>query len=303
MRLAFIFAAFLGIYLFFAAWVPTEVVITGEEFAAKNPISVPYSNLVTMKPSKDVAVGDDGTRYIDVKLFGIVPVRRIKVELLPFDSVILGGQLLGFRADIAGTDRVATGLGTLTYVNPENLNFAAMGHKMNDYETGKSVDIDGGRIYQNQVIGVDKSVGKKVGTYRSSVRGGSAPEGDIHSSNDFGVYGCLRADSELGRGEAVGIISRYNVVPGRAKLRTTLDNEVREFCIEIVKTRFQKRPSNKSMIIRIVDKELLAATGGIVHGMSGSPILQNGKIVGALTHVVLGDASKGYGIYVDFIFR
>jgi stage IV sporulation protein B len=76
---------------------------------------------------------------------------------------------------------------------------------------------------------------------------------------------------------------------------------VKEFDCEIVKTRFQKNPSTKSMVIRITDREILEQSGGIIHGMSGSPILQDGKIVGALTHVVLGDASRGYGIYIDFV--
>jgi len=293
-------AMVLTIYSFFYITLPTDVRITGEEFSRSRPIVT--QKLVTQRTNEDAFVGDDEWRFIKVKLFGLIPIRKIKVDILPFERVIVGGQLLGFHAEIADDERSLTGLGTLTYVNPENVNLESMGHRMNDYETKKSVDGIGGKIYINSVIGIERSEGKKVGTYRSSIRNaGVSSEGDIHSSNSFGVYGCLSSGSKLSKAGELPLSSRYNVVPGRAKLRTTLDGEVRDFDIEIVKTRFQKKPSSKSMIVRIVDKELLEKTGGIIHGMSGSPIIQKGRVVGALTHVVLGDPSKGYGIYIDFM--
>ena len=293
------FAIILACFAFFQVTLPSNVVITNDEFSSTRPLQTHY--LVTQRTNTEAVVGDDEARFISVKLFGFIPVKRVKVDILPFEEVIAGGRLLGLYAQVDNEKGFVTGLGTLTYVNPENLNFAALGHKMNDYETGKSVDVLGGKIYKNSVVGIEKSAGKKVGIYKSSLRGESEAEGEIHTSNAFGVYGCLRSDSDLAKGEAVGLVSRWGVTPGRAKLRTTLEGEVRDFDIEIIKTRFQKKPSNKSMIIRVVDKELLAKTGGIIHGMSGSPIIQNGKVVGALTHVVLGDASKGYGIYIDFV--
>jgi len=279
--------------------VPSEVLLTGEEFARTSPIVLQHGHMVTQRTNKDAVVGDDEARFINVKFLGFIPVKRVRVDLLQLDKVIVGGRLLGLHADTG--DKMVTGLGTLTYINPENNNFAALGHRMNDFETGRSVDVVGGRIYKNEVIGIDRSAGKRVGTYRSSLRSGGDPEGDIHRSNAFGLYGCLRTASNLIDGDIATLSTRWNVVPGRAKLRTTLDGEVRDFDIEIIKTRYQKKPSNKSMIVRIVDKELLQRTGGIIHGMSGSPILQNGRVVGALTHVVLGDPSKGYGIYIDFV--
>ena len=290
--------------------VPSYVAITGEEFSRSAPINLHHSRLVKQSTNATGLVGDDEARYIDVKLLGIIPLKRVRVELLPFDKVIPGGQLLGLRAKIEeiktedGRSKLeTTGLGTLTFVNPENLNFASLGHKFSDYETGQTVSVKGGRVYKNNVVGIDKSKVKKVGTYKSGVRSGKGldADGEIHYGNAFGVFGCLRPDSELGKAEVLSLTSRYNVVPGRAKLRTTLDNEVREFDIEIVKTKFQKKPNAKSLVVRIVDKELLEKTGGIIHGMSGSPIIQNGRVVGALTHVMLNNPAMGYGVYIDFM--
>jgi len=140
---------------------------------------------------------------------------------------------------------------------------------------------------------------------RSTLRQGSSKkQGTVISSNQGGVFGCLFADSEILK-EATKmypVASRYSVRPGKAKLRTTIDEGApQEYDIEIVKTHYQAKRATKSMVVRITDKELLAKTGGIVHGMSGSPIIQKGKVVGALTHVIVGDATKGYGIYIDFV--
>jgi len=334
----------------------------------------------------------DGTshKYIDLKLFGLIKVRRIKVDVLPVDELAVGGIPVGFSVKMDGVMVVenvlqyglkkgdtikrittkgqaddsraydteissikdfnafvarldkgknelivkfnrggqmlstkveynndgirtlgiwlkdeTTGVGTLTYVNPQNNNFAALGHNITDHDTGVHIDVRGGDVYRTNILGLTKSQGRKVGELRSTLRQGSCKkQGTVISSNNGGVFGCLFADSEILE-EATKIYpvaSRYSVRPGKAKLRTTIDDgPPREYDIEILKTYYQSKRATKSLVIRITDKELLAKTGGIVHGMSGSPIIQNGKIVGALTHVIVGDATKGYGIYIDFV--
>ena len=357
---------------------PEHVQLTESEFAQGHPIYLPKSKYLKQQTNHEARVGEDCERYVDMKLFGFIPVRRIKVDLLPFENVIAGGQLIGFNAKVDGivitadareqglkkgdiiievnenpvnsvTDLEAflatktgrtvilvkllrggraielplkvedssigvwlkdetTGVGTLTYINPANNNFASLGHKMNDFETSTAVNLRGGTIHQTEILGVNKSKSKTAGSYKSILKNGIAGsdkkgEGDILSSNQFGVFGCLYTESILTQEQPTySVSSRYNVRPGKAKIRTTLsDGTTCEFDCEIIKTRFQKKPTTKSMVIRITDKRLLESNGGIIHGMSGSPIIQNGKIVGALTHVVLGDASKGYGIYIDFV--
>jgi len=369
---------FVVVPVYLSSTLPDNVRLTDSEFAGTNPIYLPRSRFVQQETNSDSAVGEDAERYVQLKLFGFIPVKRVKVDLLPFENVIAGGQLIGFQAKVDGiivtadsreqglkkgdiiievnekpVDSLAdleeilktkvgktvilvkllrggksfelplkvedgsigvwlkdetAGIGTLTYVNPQNNNFASLGHKLNDFETATSVDVRGGTVHNTSIINVDKSVGKKVGSYKSVLNnsiehGTNKGEGDILSSNSFGVFGCLYNESKF-LTDAINypVASRYNVKPGKAKLRSTLAcGTTEEFDIEIIKTRFQKKPSTKSMVIRVTDKRLLDGMGGIIHGMSGSPIIQNGKIVGALTHVVLGDSAKGYGIYIDFI--
>ena len=370
--------------LYVTSTMPDEVRLTGAEFSNNRAIYVPYSRLVRQSTNFDTVVGEDCEKYVQLKLFGLIPIRRIKVDLMPFDTVIPGGHTIGFLAQIGGAlvtrdsecgklekgdiihtidgkevsgladfdgfresskakthhdlviDRrgkerdirienkpqlgvwlkdETSGVGTLTYINPANNNFASLGHRLSDFETGTNVDVRGGTIHTTNIVGIEKSVGKQVGSYKSVLRRPVHPtlpevrtakdtsQGEITSSNFSGVFGCLFSDSNfLKDGKPLPVSSRYNVKPGKATLRTTIDNSgPREFDIEIVKTRFQRKPSTKSMIVRVTDKELLEKTGGIIHGMSGSPIIQDGKVVGALTHVVLGDCSKGYGIYIDFV--
>ena len=195
-------------------------------------------------------------------------------------------------------------MGVLTYVNLENNNFAALGHKVTDYETGTHIDIRGGDVFTTNIIGIDKSDRTRVGEFKSALRSSNGKQGVVHTSNQGGVFGCLFADSQITKSAniIVPVTSRYGVRPGAAKLRTSLDGTtVEDFEIEIIKTSFQKTRNVKSMVIRVTDQTLLDRTGGIIHGMSGSPIIQNGNLVGALTHVILGDTTKGYGIYIDFV--
>jgi len=369
---AFLFAfsfviIFIAVPAAMASRLPNHVRLTDDEFASMQPIHIPRSQFVKQNTNKITTVGEDDKRFVELKLFGVIPIKKVKVDIMPFDKVIPGGNLIGFKAQVEGVlvtsnsedgklkkgdiikragdtqvhsiaclnhvldkeydGRLAiegirknqtfkteleitkgeslgvflkdetSGIGTVTYINPENNNFASLGHRMNDFETATHVDLRGGTIHDVNILGYDKSNTKKVGGYKSVLN--PTKKGDILTSNNFGVFGCL---SEIAEGKPYKVTSRYNVKPGRAKVRTTsTSGEVRDYDIEIVKTRFQRKPSTKSMIVRITDKELLANQGGIIHGMSGSPIIQNGRVVGALTHVMLGDFSKGYAIYIDFV--
>jgi len=115
------------------------------------------------------------------------------------------------------------------------------------------------------------------------------------------VYGPL---SDLYYDEPLPICSQYDVKVGKASILTTVDEEgVKEFEIRIVKVNVQQHPSSKGMVIEITDPELLARTGGIVQGMSGSPIIQDGKIVGAITHVFVNDPKRGYGIFIEWMLE
>jgi len=336
---------------------PDDIKLTQEEITNKQRISP--NQFVKGIYDKDAMVDDEGKAWVDLKLFGFIKVKRIKVDVLPFDRAIAGGVPVGFSAKTNGVivltggeshntengsrkarykrgdvitnmDGVpitsvedfekhldgknmglwvkdeTSGVGMLTYINPANNNFAALGHKLVDFETGAGVNCRAGHVYLCNVIGVEKCRARKIGELKSTLRkGNGSVQGSVLSSNSRGVFGCFNEDSEfmeLCRDNVYPVGSRYSVRPGKATILAALDGEnIEEYDIEIIKTRVQKREQNKGLILRITDKRLLEKTGGIIHGMSGSPIIQNGKLVGALTHVMVGDYTKGYGIYVDFM--
>jgi stage IV sporulation protein B len=282
-----------------------------------------------------------------LKLFGLFPLKRVSVDVLPYDKLVAGGIPVGFIAKTDGVvvlhdahgyrrgegitsidsatitsvrdmERVlgskrpgiwvkddTSGVGTLTYVNPENNNFAALGHKLVDNETGADVNLRSGEVYTCNVLGVEPSKADKIGTLQSTLRKAThGVQGSVLSSNSRGVFGCLNSDSVIldWCKNVYPIASRYSVKPGKATILVALDGEnVVEYDAQIVKTRYQKNNSGKGIILKITDPRLLEQAGGIVHGMSGSPIIQNGHFVGAVTHVIAGDVTRGYGIYIDFI--
>ena len=129
--------------------------------------------------------------------------------------------------------------------------------------------------------------------------------GELDKNNKFGVYGTFSSKfADRFSADVVEVASRDEIKGGKAKIRCTIDGaEPKYYDIEIVKTYFQEKQDNKSMFIRVTDKELLEKTGGIIQGMSGSPIIQNGKLVGAVTHVFVSDPTKGYGVYADWMIN
>jgi len=328
------------------ALMPGDIRLTTSEIEQKQGISP--NQFVTTRYDK-IVMTDEGKRtWIDLKLFGIIPIKRVMVDVLPYETVYAGGMPIGFvaktdgvivlqdgrgykRGDVITSYNSATitsvddlerhlggkklgiwckddtsGVGTITYINPENNNFAALGHKLVDFETGAAVNLRSGNVYVCNMLGIEKSSNKSVGQYQSSLKKGSdGVQGSIISSNSRGVFGCLNDTSvvlETARKQIYPVASRYSVKPGKATILTAIDGEnVREYDVVIEKTRYQKNRADKGIILRITDKELLAQTGGIVHGMSGSPIIQNGHIVGAVTHVMTSNVTRGYGIYIDFV--
>jgi stage IV sporulation protein B len=227
--------------------------------------------------------------------------QNVTVQMLRNNKTV-GGTIA--EPETLSTRDSTAGVGILTFVNPQNNNFSALGHQMGDFDTGASINLRGGEIKAVNTFGIEKTVGQKTGVIKSSLKSSSPSQGSIIRGDRFGICGCLTADSEILKLAAttMPIATRYNVRPGKAILRTSLDSaEIEEFECEILKTRFQNKKADKSMVIRLTDERLLSKTGGILHGMSGSPIIQNGHLVGALTHATTHDPAKGYAVYIDFV--
>ena len=189
----------------------------------------------------------------------------------------------------------AAGIGTMTFYDPATGKFAGLGHGVCDIDTGEMLPFSDGDIVSARITGCYKGQKGKAG----ELCGIFSPEtiGILLSNNTKGVYGVLAKFSS--RNEAIPIALKKEVKEGKAEIISTVDESVPcRYEVEISNINFTSG-ENKNMVIKITDVELIEKTGGIVQGMSGSPIIQDGKLVGAVTHVLVGDPTKGYGIFAE----
>lgn len=193
----------------------------------------------------------------------------------------------------------ASGIGTMTFIDPESGKFGALGHGICEGD-GAVVPISGGRISNAEITSVQKGEkgipGELVGIFSEDEK----TCGEVEMNTDNGIFGNI-APNTLNNTDsrAIYTASRSEVTEGAATILSNIEgNQVREYSAEIVKINDDKDAS-KGMIIKITDSELIEKTGGIVRGMSGSPIIQNGKLVGAITHVFINNPVRGYGIFIE----
>ena len=187
-----------------------------------------------------------------------------------------------------------TGIGTLTYIDPKTTIFGALGHEITERSTGERFEIKDGKIFKATVTDNTKSENGSPGE-KNAIYDESITYGSINSNKDSGIFG--KYSSELLDTEALEVGSKDDIKKGKATIRTVINgNEVKEYDINILN--INKDSEIKNILFEITDEELLNETGGVIQGMSGSPIIQNNKIIGAVTHVIVSDAKKGYGIFI-----
>jgi len=187
-----------------------------------------------------------------------------------------------------------TGIGTLTFIDPETNKYGALGHSITDSKTNVRFDIKEGKIFKSDVLSIDKSRDGTTGEKNAKFYFDTI-YGTIDKNLETGIYGTYSDDYNTNELIQVGSIDDIQV--GKAYIKTTLDNnEIENFDIEIFE--IDKNSETKNIFFKIIDQDLLDKTGGIVKGMSGSPIIQNNKIIGAVTHTVISDNTKGYGISI-----
>ncbi|MBS6456623.1 MAG: SpoIVB peptidase [Firmicutes bacterium] len=190
------------------------------------------------------------------------------------------------------------GIGTMTYYDPESGSFGALGHGITDVDTAQLMSLGSGSIMETTVKAVKKGEKGEPG----ELKGDFSVQRDVGTvtvNSDGGIFGTVSDADFPARSQAVPVAGAEEVKPGSAVILSTVSGEeIREYQVEIVKV-FRDADSTRNLLLRITDPELLQATGGIVQGMSGSPILQNGKLVGAVTHVMINDPSQGYGIFAE----
>lgn len=194
-------------------------------------------------------------------------------------------------------DAVA-GIGTLTYLNPEDNSYGALGHGISDSKTNTLVPLRNGELFLSTVQSVKKGKsgepGELVGSFDTS-----AIFANIAKNTEAGIFGKIKNPELLHGDGALPIAKRGEIKKGEATILSNVEgDEVKEYKIEIMHI-YHGGEATKNMLIRATDPALLEKTGGIVCGMSGSPILQDGKIIGAVTHVLVNDPTRGYGIFIE----
>lgn len=197
------------------------------------------------------------------------------------------------------------GVGTLTFYDGKTNKFAALGHPITDADTGTILSISSGQIVTSSIVSVRKGARGNPGELKGIFVDEDVTLGDILKNTQCGIFGITDkslVNSSFNKPIKIGL--RDEIKEGPAKIITTIDGtEPRAYDIEIQKLLQQDNPGPKSMIIKVTDSKLLEKTGGIVQGMSGSPIIQNNKIVGAVTHVLINKPDVGYGIYIEWMLK
>lgn len=187
------------------------------------------------------------------------------------------------------------GIGTVTFVR-QNGSYAALGHEIFDADTDTHLPSADGVINACKILGIKQGKKGEAGAILASILADKI-YGTITCNNRFGIAGKYERATDMGN--LTEVAAREEVHPGTAQIRTTVDGSPEYFDIEIIKASKQSGKKEKGIIFKVTDKRLLGLTGGVVRGMSGSPIVQDGKLVGAVTHVFLNDFTKGYGVYAD----
>ena len=217
--------------------------------------------------------------------------KEIKMSLKPDENNIL-------KTGLYVKDQI-NGIGTLTYIDPKTKRFGALGHEILETTTAQKFEIKDGKIYNANVSNIRKSTngnaGEKNASYNKKIS-----EGKIDKNEISGIFGDYKEDIEQDKTLEVG--NKDEVTKGKAYIRTNIkDDEIKDYEINILNIDLNSK--SKNILFEVTDKALIKETGGIVQGMSGSPIIQNNKIIGAVNYVIVNDPKKGYGIFITTMLK
>ena len=198
----------------------------------------------------------------------------------------------------------AAGVGTLTFYNPRSGRYGALGHIILDSDTNQPINLSEGSIVKAKIIDIKAAQkgqpGEKTGIFVDGIYG------DITRNSPYGIFGNIDDFRKTGAPYSTPLPMALSsqVEIGPAEILTVIEGEtIGSFNVEIEKIAYQADPAGKGIVIRVVDERLLQSTGGIIQGMSGSPIIQNGRLVGAVTHVFINDPTRGYGIFIEWMYQ
>lgn len=209
-----------------------------------------------------------------------------------------------YRIGLWVRDKTA-GIGTLTYYDINKRSFGALGHAITDVDTGILLNVQDGEILRSKVLSIQQGRSGIPGEIKGIFYEADKPIGSLYSNTHYGIFGDIYRDfNNPYYHRPIEIGYQKDIKKGKAYILTTLeDNTIHKYEIYIDKINYQSKPNTKSMVIRVTDKKLLEKSGGIVQGMSGSPIIQDGKLIGAVSHVFVNDPSKGYGLFIEWMLH
>lgn len=228
--------------------------------------------------------------YVDVLVKSRGKLKNVKLDLIKDDNVYKTGLYV---------KNSITGIGTLSYIDPSTKIFGALGHEIIDSNTSEIVEIKSGTIFKNYITGIEKSVTGTAGSKNAKFYY-NTKYGVILKNTNVGIYG--KYDASLPNKEPMKVAKTNEVKIGDAYISTVIEGQkINNFNIEI--TKIDETAKIKNITFTIKDEELLSKTGGVVQGMSGSPIIQNDKIVGAVTHVIVDNPTTGYGLFITTMLK
>lgn len=257
------------------------------EFFEKGDLIVSIDG-VKIEKVEDIAIYLD--KVESKKSVSITVVRNGKEKTINYIPLVDSTSSVK-KLGITAKDSIS-GLGTVTYVK-EDGSFGSLGHAVCDNVTKKEIEHKDGTIYNSIITGITKGEKGKAGAIGGYLS--SDVIGKIEDTKVTGLYGKILFEV----GNEYEIASKDDVKPGKAQICSCISGKKEFYDIEIIRALYQKSSLDKGLIIKINDKRLISLTGGIVQGMSGSPIIQNGKLVGAVTHVFINDPTRGYGIFIE----
>lgn len=242
----------------------------------------------------------NGIKEKDIEII----VQRNKTEFETKTMPIKSIQDNCYRLGIWVRDKTS-GIGTLTYLDSNTKEFGALGHGITDMDTGDLLTVDKGNIMNAKIAKVEQGKKGNPGEIRGVFYETDNILGNIDKNTPYGIYGDINDEyCERLIDKSISIGFREEIKEGKAYILTTVEEDnIEKFEIEIIKIQPQSKADQKSMIIKITDEKLLNKTGGIVQGMSGSPIIQDNRLIGAVTHVFVNDPTKGYGIYIEWMME
>lgn len=261
-----------------------------------------------------------------LRLFGIIPIKDVEIQEIDTPMLVPCGEPFGIKlrmdgAMVVGMERIETasgqrcpaqeagiwvrdssaGIGTITFYEPESGSFGGLGHPICDADTGDILPFGSGEAAAVTISQVTKGVSGCAGMLQGSFSD-DAPLGELLCNNRCGVFGTLYHNPSAE--EAIPMALKQEIQTGAAQILCTVSGDTpKAYDITLEEIDYSGTDSTRNMTVCITDPELLEVTGGIVQGMSGSPILQNGKLVGAVTHVFVDDPTRGYGIFCENMVR